>query len=423
MDDPTTKVLRDANKSRNDSGTAHRNNPNLPDLTKEKRADGIKCYLDVLHRINGQNDVQCAKLEQLRDGHMPWLPFDFRSQIDSQMSVVSNGGVERHWLKDRIYDKLQVDQEGYKFVVVCGESGTGKSVLAAQLQRDVKCGSYHACTRNADSPLQVVKSLCAQLDRHSTTKLTDLAEQMRTLAKNRGDAQNLDACTYKELASILTNTVESLKAPPKLIIVDALNQSPRLLPLFEEIHKQLSLLPSAHVKMFCTTTHSILGKWDLEQACSPEGKTAENFIELKGFDNEVTKDIRQYLEQKQIQEKAVKQILARVGLKFQFASLHVNHLLSGKDLETMPADIHAFYETYFERTFTTAPPQDAVQGDGINFLQPAAFQIADQIADHVIEPLLDYFRCQIQHLHNQGNNSTDSQIKCNKHEAIAILEV
>ena len=304
---------------------------------------------DLRHQRDEEKDAVLQKLARS----------EFRGDIDYYVQRFQAD--TREWVFDRVQNWLDDTNSQNRVMVISGNAGMGKSVIASvickRMQGASRLSGSHFCQYNNvryRKPQLMIQSLACHLS-HALPKYREAL--VKQLTRNQG-ADDLNSMNVEELFALLFKEPLGLVSDPgrnMLMVIDGLDESEYQgrNELLDVIANQFCKLPS-WIRFLVTTR--------------PATNIAEKLKHLKPFelqsnDERNLEDIRTYLERKVgylFKPEDKDELVEKLVLKCEGLMLYAHFLvlfltenksvLSQEELDdNLPLGISEVYHSYFKR--------------------------------------------------------------------------
>ena len=319
---------------------------------KEVEADGkeIKETVEILR--DGKNKDRSG--EVIRN----LTKSEFRGDIEYYAERFQEG--TREWVFDRVQNWLDNRKSQNRVMVISGNAGMGKSVIAAvickRIQEAGRLSGSHFCQHNNvryRKPQLMIQSLACHLSNALPEYKHALVEQ---LSRNLGT--DLNNMGVEELFAVLFKEPLSAVGDPEsnmLMVIDGLDESE-----YKGRNELLDVIANQFCKLpiwirFLVTTRPDLNTTEKLKHLKP--------FELKYNDGKNTEDLRVFFSKKlehvvkvgNLEEYVRKLVLKSEGLMLyaHFVVLAITEnpsiLYEGDIDDSLPLGISSFYRSYFKR--------------------------------------------------------------------------
>ena len=286
------------------------------------------------------------------------------AKVNTERVIQYHSGKYQEGTRLHIFEKIKLWLDDLtsenRVIVISGDAGMGKSVIAAivcqTMRRAGRLSGSHFCQHNKARPRNpkiMLQSLAHQLSEFLPQYKREL---VKTLSRNLGeDINNLEVGDLFEL--LFEEPLRKVNDPGKslLMVIDGLDESEYKgrNELLDVIANHFCTLPGW--VRFCVTTRPEINIADRLQKFNP--------VLLEHDDEENVEDIRLFLErqlcsviQSGSEEVVIDALVQEAAGHFLFAYLMVNFikenfsLLSPEELgRTLPSGVSSVYQSYFER--------------------------------------------------------------------------
>ena len=326
----------------------HENAKNVDEV-----AEGLKEVIQTVESLKEKRDREIAD-EVLRN----LAKSEFRRDIEYHIQRFQDG--TRKWVFERVYNWLDDTSSQNRVMVISGNAGMGKSVIAAviceRMQQAGRLSGSHFCQYNNVrycKPQLMIQSLACHLSHALPEYKQALVEQ---LSRNVGT--DLNNMGVEELFALLFKEPLSAVGDPgrnMLMVIDGLDESE-----YEGRNELLDVIANQFCKLpiwirFLVTTRPALNIAENLKHLKP--------FELKANDKENLEDVRIFCLKRLehlVKPTNVGEFVERLVLKSEGLMLYAHFLLlsitenasvfnKGDLVGSSPSGISSVYHSYFKR--------------------------------------------------------------------------
>ena len=326
----------------------HENAKNVDEV-----AEGLKEVIETVENLKEKRDREIAD-EVLRN----LAKSEFRGDIEYHLQRFQDG--TREWVFERVYNWLDDTNSQNRVMVISGNAGMGKSVIAAvickRMQEAGRLSGSHFCQYNNVrycKPQLMIQSLACHLSHALPEYKQALVEQ---LSRNVGT--DLNNMGVEELFALLFKEPLSAVGDPgrnMLMVIDGLDESE-----YEGRSELLDVIANQFCKLpiwirFLVTTRPALNIAENLKHLKP--------FELKANDKENLEDVRIFCLKRLehlVKPTNVGEFVERLVLKSEGLMLYAHFLLlsitknasifnMGDLVGSSPSGISSVYHSYFKR--------------------------------------------------------------------------
>ena len=317
----------------------------------------------VLRVEQNQMQLRCdaAKADERKEKHKEDKALRELVELNPKSDIERHSRKYQEGTRVSIVDNIEFWLNEHRVMVVTGDAGMGKSVIAAVICKEMKkagrlLGShfFHHDSEQYGNPknmlLSLALQLCDALDEYKS-------EIVKKLNRNLG-ANNINDLKVKDLFKLLFEEPLSSVGDPggnRLIVIDGLDeiQGQGRDELLDVIANHFCTLPSW--VRFCVTARPEENITDKLNKFDP--------IHLKQDDEDNVKDISHFVRRQLsgvihsgLEEVIISELTLKAEGHFLFASLMVDFIkknVSRVPLEelvrNLPTDVSGYYKSYFQR--------------------------------------------------------------------------
>ena len=326
----------------------HENAKNVDEV-----AEGLKEVIETVENLKEKRDREIAD-EVLRN----LAKSEFRGDIEYHLQRFQDG--TREWVFERVYNWLDDTNSQNRVMVISGNAGMGKSVIAAvickRMQQAGRLSGSHFCQYNNVrycKPQLMIQSLACHLSHALPEYKQALVEQ---LSRNVGT--DLNNMGVEELFALLFKEPLSAVGDPgrnMLMVIDGLDESE-----YQGRNELLDVIANQFCKLpiwirFLVTTRPALNIAENLKHLKP--------FELKANDKENLEDVRIFCLKRLehlVKPTNVGEFVERLVLKSEGLMLYAHFLLlsitknasifnMGDLVGSSPSGISSVYHSYFKR--------------------------------------------------------------------------
>ena len=357
--DTKKAVVRVEQNQMEDGKLLREDHRNIQD-TKQAVVDTKQAVLRV---EQNQMELRCeaAKADERKEKHKEDKALRELVELHPKSDIEHHSRKYQEGTRVSIVDNIEFWLNEHRVMVITGDAGMGKSVIAAVICKEMKkarrlLGShfFHHDSERYGNPknmlLSLALQLCDALDEYKS-------EIVKKLNRNLG-ANNINDLKVKDLFKLLFEEPLSSVGDPgrnRLIVIDGLDeiQGQGRDELLDVVANHFCTLPSW--VQFCVTARPEENITDKLNKFDP--------IHLKQDDEDNVKDISHFVRRQLsgvIQSGLAEVVIGELTLKaeghFLFASLMVDFIkknVSRVPLEelvrNLPTDVSGYYKSYFQR--------------------------------------------------------------------------
>ena len=317
----------------------------------------------VLRVEQNQVELRCeaAKADQRKEKHKEDKALRKLVELNPKSDIEHHSRKYQEGTRVSIVDNIEFWLKEHRVMVITGDAGMGKSVIAAVICKEMKKASrllgshfFHHDSEQYGNPknmlLSLALQLCDALDEYKS-------EIVKKLNRNLG-AKNINDLKIKDLFKLLfKEPLRSVGDPGgnTLIVTDGLDeiQGQGRDELLDVIANHFCTLPSW--VRFCVTARPEENITDKLNKFDP--------IHLKQGDEDNVKDISHFVRRQLsgvihsgLEEVVISELTLKAEGHFLFASLMVDFIKKNVSripleelLRNLPTDVPGYYKSYFQR--------------------------------------------------------------------------